>query len=434
MPFGANFPIDQLIAQVSSVTIEELSAPSGAKPRKLTLLGPALPFKGAEWGSQLVMKTTWYPGNAAEGTQQVLVPIEMPSSWEGVWRRTQMGKAPSRLIDETGEESAIVDPHVLRETIEDIHRKAALLRVTWAVGGKIVVGDPRNDTQRDQDVKIVREGRMKEFVTPVDMATDIRWRWTFEWKSRGASQGRVANVSGNDDMTAAANALESSVLETMNALNAKMLQSNLNVLKSATAITLGQLESLANLPNALATQYTRKLQAAMSDIRHVADIARTFATAPISAYNTVLDFARNTQLIANSFVDTWGHMPAELMSTKTKLRDMQRANKYIAQVAESAQKNATAAFELAEAIKRTRATSQNRGAVAASQLPKVGDVIAVHVCKEGDTPVKLAQLYYKNPDQGVAILRANKMPWYTPKFRPGQIIVITVLDTRKLSV
>ncbi len=109
----------------SSLTIEETaSAGAGFQPRKITLLGPALPFMGAEWGFENNVQTTWYPGNAIEATQQNLGPREMPSNWEGEWKRTLMGRLPTRYVDESGQEHKIVSPHVLREVFEDVARAA----------------------------------------------------------------------------------------------------------------------------------------------------------------------------------------------------------------------------------------------------------------------------------------------------------------------
>ena len=102
MPFGV-IPLDQLFNYGSSLTIEELG-PAGPdfQPRKIVLIGPALPFQGAEWGFENQIVTTWYPGNGQEATQQNLGPREMPSAWEGEWKRTLMGKSPSIFIDEGG--------------------------------------------------------------------------------------------------------------------------------------------------------------------------------------------------------------------------------------------------------------------------------------------------------------------------------------------
>lgn len=434
MPTRPDRPLDPTINVVSSLTIEELTGRTGMKPRKLVLLGPALPFKGAEWGSQLVMKTTWYPGNPADATQQVLVPADLPSAWEGVWRRTTMNRAPSTYVDETGEQSFIVEPHILREVLEDIHRRAALLRVTWAVTGAVMVGDPRSGTQRATDVKIVRVGRIQSFATPIDMHTDIRWRATFEWKGRGAEAAKVANVNGTSDANAAANALEASVLASSNAAQSRIIQSNFNVRKSANTLTLGQLESIANLPKKAIENLTRQLTSAMNDIRRAGNVIRTAAVAPVTAYNTMIDFARNTTAIANQFIDDMGRVPPELMSNKAKVRDLMRAANYTAGMVDAARVNADKAFDLVQAVKRSKIAGANRTAIPTADNAREGDILAVHVCKAGDTPTKLSQLYFKNPDQGAAILRANRMPWHTPSFQPGQIIVITKLDNRPVGI
>ena len=114
----------------SEIAIEELTATEvGLLPRKLVLRGPSLPFMGAEWATEQNVKTTFYTGNR-EGTQQVLGPREVPSTWQGEWRRTMLGHDPAAYFDEFGANNAIVSPHILREIVDSILIGGAKLRVT----------------------------------------------------------------------------------------------------------------------------------------------------------------------------------------------------------------------------------------------------------------------------------------------------------------
>ena len=112
----------------SILTIEELDSNGAAQLRVVTLVGPSLPFMGASWEGENELVTTWYPGNPDEGTQQNLGPKEMPSAWQGDWRRTMMGSCPTPCTDQQGNVTSVVDPSILRDTLESIFRAGRRLR------------------------------------------------------------------------------------------------------------------------------------------------------------------------------------------------------------------------------------------------------------------------------------------------------------------
>lgn len=423
---------DQNPSTKATLTIEELTGKAGKTPRSVVLTGGGLPFAGASWESELAMKTTWYPGNAAEATQQVLGPMDMPSQWEGVWRRTQLGATPAIYVDDTGESSPIVDPHILREVIEDIHRLGAKLRVTFTVAGTMIAGDPSKGLQRAVNVRIVRVGRIKQFGTPIDKHTDIHWKATFEWSGRGAEQSRVANVDGNADAAAAANAIDSALQGAIDeAYNNVWQNKNANVRSSATTLTLGQLESIANAPRAIVESFARQLTVAANDFRRVADLGSKIVSTPADIANIAVDFARNTLYIVNGFTAQSGRMGMEQMSSKQNVADQLRAWNYAQRMSDVALIQAGAAIDLVNSVKKTRFASSLAGSLSpresSNTAPK--DIIAVHVCHVGDTPQSLSSRYYGNPDRGVAILRANRLPWHLVAFDPGRPIIIPVLGS-----
>ena len=432
MPFGL-VPVEQLTPYGSSVTIEELGpAGPGFTARRVVLLGPSLPFQGAEWASEQNVITTWYPGNAIEATQQVLGPKELPVTWEGVWRRTLMGKVPSVYRDETGEEHQIVSPHVLREGLEEIHRGGIRLRVTWSARGNTIVGRRADGTVRPENVTIVREGRIKVLRTPIERHTDIRWSMEFDWAGRGGRQDKATNVRADDqDAATAAQALETSVNVTIAATTTKVFQVDSLVRKSASRFTLGQLETLANAPTQLATNLTRQLQRNVNTFKRIGDVAKKLRSQPFAVANAVVDFARNTTAIANNFLNDMGRRPPEQISLKTKVSSLLRSVNTFNRFSNGVALNARRGYELDNTIRKILVSGANRGAltVRASSSTRAGDIIAVHICKFGDTPQRVSQRYYGNADQGTAVLRANRMPWFTPVFRPGQILIIPVLGT-----
>lgn len=414
----------------SSLTIEETAAVAGDKPRRLILVGPALPFMGAEWGFENRVVTEWYPGNAIEATQQTLGPTEMPSSWEGEWRRTMLGRAPSIYFDETGQQNRLVSPHVLRQVFEDIARTGVRLRVTWAVAGVVGVGSSFSGNFQDVDVQIIREGLVKSFKTPIDRHTDMKWSVQFEWASRGDRQDRVASVRRDQDFAVAADGVEQAVNATAELANAKVRSVTPQNRKSASHFTLGQLEAIANAPLAAVNASLRSLQQNVSSFKRLGDIARQVRGEPFAIANSALAFAQNTVSVAHAFSDAFTRTPVEKLSTKTRASSLARAARYFGAYDESVRTVARRAQELAARARQLRAAQNERGgavSVSSSSSTRAGDVVAVHVCRQGDTPQQLSVRYYGSPDHGPDILRANRLPTYTPTLRPGQILVIPAL-------
>ena len=425
-------PIDQLTNFGSSVTIEELDKPSAkSKPRKVILLGPGLPFQGAEWGFENQILTTWYPGNGTEATQQNLGPRELPSNWEGEWKRTLMGKSPCLYVDENGAQQVIVSPYLLRDILEDIARAGLRLRVTWNVSGNTVIGNPNDKNKRSDRYQIVREGRIKSCKTPITRHTDITWNIEYHWMSRGGRIDRIASVREDEDYKKISAALEAAVNVSVEKANSKVVSSKATIRKSANNFTLGQLESFVG-GIASVTDYTRKLQVAIGDVTRFGNLVGTLKSIPSGVATTMVDFARNTSSVSNAFLDGLGREPAEVQTSKTGVSDILRSAKFYAEQHIAAEMVARRGYELDRAVRNALVAGASRGeiSVRASSSTRAGDIIAVHITKSGDTPQKVSGLYYSNPDQGAVILRSNRMPLYTPYFRPGSILIIPALTNR----
>ena len=423
----------------SSITIEELTpAGDGWSLRKVVLVGAALPFFGAEWGFENNLKTTWYPGNP-EGSQQNLGPREMPSSWEGEWNRTRMVSAPSAYIDEQGQQWQVVSPMVLRDALEAMGRDGQRLRVTWAVRGTFAgprkTGSNGLEYDGDEhvlDVKLVREGRMKTLRTPIDRATDMRWTMAFEWVSRGPAGARIANARPDDaDATTAADALTASLNLLQEQIDARLKTVDPTALKSASVFTLGQLESLAGTPSKLVTGLSRSVQQQVSRLKQVGDIAVKLRAQPFAIAGSVLDLAANTVAIANSFTHTMSRQPAEQRALKPKVATLLRSYNYFNHTELAAADCAQKAEALDAQFRRSVVNGFGQGQLTgrdARQL-RAGDILAVHICKAGDTPDTVSQKYYGDNHHAVDVLRGNRLPWHTPTFRQGQILVIFALGT-----
>jgi hypothetical protein len=418
---------EQLVTYSSTVTIEELTGRSGGQPRKVVLKGPSLPFKGAEWGFENNLVTTWYPGNAIEGTQQNLGPRELPSTWEGEWKRTLMGKTPTSYYDESGDLQFVISPHVLREVLEDMGRGGAKLRVTWAAGGEEGVGALADRVSRHTDVKIVREGRIKSFKTPIDRHTDIRWTIEFNWVSRGQKQDKTALARDDQDASTIANSIESAIKAFQFFTDlAKLKAINERIPRSAKVLTLGQLESLAGLPTTIVNNALRKLTEQENNFKRVADIALKATSQGSQVLNAVGNFARNSRAIGHQTEDSLNRIPVELQSTKDSVDAILNGNSFFDNLKNSARTVAKAANDVTQKVSQQSVALalQGKATVRESSTTKAGQITSVHLAKTGDTPQSVSSKYFKTPDRAADILMANKMPLHTPAFRPGQVVVI----------
>jgi len=427
--YGLPVPPDQATNFGSTMTIEELAATSpGGKPRKLILIGPSLPFQGAEWGGDTRLVTTWYPGNP-EASQQNLGPTELPSEWTGEWNRTRMGRAPTIYYDETGTPGAIIDPSELWTVLDDIRIAGARLRVTWAIRGKSIIGTSVAGKEKDEQFQVVREGRLKTLRAQVTRHTDIKWSGSFEWVSRGQKQQKVANVRRDDDLALATSAVEQSINALEFYQNNAIVSFKNSIRKSASTLSLGQLEAMANAPLLAVNRALAKLRYNVNQFKRVTNIAKKIVTTPFSIANSVIDFARNTMAVANQFITELGRLPAELQTNKQKVSDVTRAAKYFGQISTSMMQTSRRSAELERRLRFVLVAGANRGqlSVRESSTTRQGDIIAIHICKAGDTPQRVSMKYFGTPDQSDAILRSNRLPLYTPTLRPGVPIIIPAL-------
>lgn len=419
----------------SQLIIEELVATTpGGQPRVLILAGPALPLKGgAKWGGDTRLITKWYPGNGTEATQQNLGPTETPSDMSGEWNRTRMGRAPSTYRDETGTQRSVIEPMDLYEILDSIRRDGARLRVTWATQGSRLVGTSSDGSVQSVDRKIVREGRIKTLEITPDTEVDLRWNMNFEWVGRGATQDKAASVRRDDDLVQATSAVQQSIAALDFFVATKMVSLRPDKRLSASTLTLGQFEKLAEAPKKLVDDATRKLRYNLNQFKRVAEVAKKLAYSPVSMANSAVDFARNTTAIANQYVTSFSRAPVEVLSFRSKVSDLARAAKHFGQVADQMTVAARRAAELEQKLRDARVSGGNRGQITVkeSATTRAGDLIAIHVCKAGDTPTRLSSKYYQSPDHAADILRANRLPLHTPSFAPGKVVIIPALSSGK---
>lgn len=410
----------------SALLVEELDAPAGKQPRTVTLQGPGLPFQGANWGFTNTLPTKWYPGNGDEATQQVLGPQEMPSSWQGEWCRTMMGLAPSLATDENGLRITVVDPDMLFTLLEGIFRGGARLRVTWS---------QTSDNPSSRGKKI-REGRCASFNGKYTRFQDVAWEASFTWQSRGARvQTVTATRDGSADAASAALSLAMTDLASQIAA-APFIASNAAIYKSASTITLGQLEAIANTPARIANRLQQSILQLQHKLQSVVAIAQTLASQPQQVVGAAVNTARNAVAVANQFVDQQGQTPPETLTTKSNVHDLLRSFRYFGQTSDAARASANAAQQLAAQLQARAPTPAGAGTLnPQSASSQNGDMLAVYVTKDGDTPARLSARFYGGAmDHGVDILQANRLPWYQPTFPTGKVLFIPRLKAQQRTV
>lgn len=391
----------------STLVVQEL-LDDGAQGRSVELRGSGLPFRPASWKASQRVVTTWYPGNP-EGAQQVLGPQEMPSEWEGMWRRTLLGRTPAMLVD-GGSSQPIVFPSTLRELFDDIRIRGRRLRVVWS----------STDGAGTQIAPIVREGRLAEFESPVDRQDDIAWRMRFDWAGRGGAQQRVVATRGGGLASAVTGVQAASDAATAAAVQAQLVARKASVPLGPTRFSLGQLEQLVDAPNKLLTGYTRSLTQLTSQLNQVAGIALKARALPAQLANTAIAFARNSVALANQFHDALARRPAELNALSTQLADLTRSTTYFWQATDAAHQVAAASARLRKSV-----TSSSLRAGTQSTTT----TLKVHVVKQGETLSSIAVFYYGNPDEAWQIARANRLPWTTTNKFPRRTLIIPVLSS-----
>lgn len=408
----------------SSMLIEELTPLPGLQRRTVTLQGPGLPFQGAKWGGENALVTEWYSGNGDEATQQDLGPSEAPSAWQGEWNRTRMGKAPSLATGANGERLTVVDPETLAEFLEDMLRAGGRLRVTWSQASSV----PSSRGKK------VREGRAKSWEFGYVRIQDIAWSVTWEWQSRGQRVQTVSSVrNGALDASAAKMNLAAADLASQIAA-APFIQSNSAIYKSSTQFTLGQLEAIAKGPTNLATQLQRKVLQVEGQMQQVVAIAATLENTPQALAGAAINTALNAVAVANQFVDELGQVPVEAMQTagKGSVHDLLRSYRYFGQTSDATYAAALAAQQVVRQMQQRAPAPPGGGTISPQQAAsQAGDMLAVYVTKDGDTPARLSMRFYGNMDHGVDILQANRLPWHQPTFPKGKPLFIPKLKTQQ---
>lgn len=387
---------------MSTIVIEELEG----RRRTLTLVGPALPLRGATWGGEMRLVTAFPPGRGGEATQQVLGNAEAPSEWEGTWNTTRMVSAPS-LLRTSGQDQQITRAFTLMGVFEDIARSGALLRVTWAT----------------EDTKISREGRIGPYKFPVDRKDDIRWNASFIWTSRGSGNDVSPAAQAGEDVEAAVRAMNGTLADLQSAIVGAPVQSvDPNVPSGPSFMTLGQLEQIASAPKTFVEQVSNTAAALRTNITRTVGVIETARNQPAEVAQVAGTAARETQAEMLLVQQRLGRVPPEILTDAgTPLSGMARSAAYFAMIGT---KNdlviRQALVAEAAARKRVRAGEAIRGVDQA----RAQDVLGTVYARAGDTFAKLAVRFYGTADLAAALARANGLPGYQVAPAVGSRVVV----------
>ena len=388
------------MAESSVIRIEELTG----KKRSVELHGSGLPHRPAEWSGKQNVKTTWYPGNT-RGSQQVLGPQETASHWTGKWSLTKLLRSPCILSDNTHPNAKATNPSDIKDFCEDIFRSGSLLRVSW------LSEDPNNDYQS----KIVREGRCSDWKWQYDTALDLAWDITFDWVGRNQAQAvtatRADNSSNTDQVMAAINAYLAHV-------NGSPFSSFLN------SFSIGQIKALLNAPLQAIQTFTRAVQNIASTFSDIASIGAQIGNMPFAMANTFVDTARNLVAMTNNSIDQLSRTPPDLLAMKRGVSDLTQAATFIGKTIDSQRAIAQTARDLEEKVRNQ--LSRNPGGPKSSVADTSGNktTMGVYVTRLGDTAIGISLKFYGNPDQAIAILKANHLPWSLVVLPPGKTLII----------
>lgn len=402
------------MAGSSSLTITELGSAPGDKPRKVVLIGSGLPYMGAEWGGQLSLSTTWYPGNDKEATQQVLGPQVLPTTWSGGWHRTMLGKTPALCTTSDGFTPRVSAPTDLVNVLEGMFRAGRRLQVVWAT---------EQEGSAALSQQITRVGRAKTWRWRYRTEHDVEWEISWEWLARNLTTPRVLSTRPK-------------TITQMGAEYEAKLQALVDAAAAAQAakfaphpITLGQLEAFANTPALLAERANRSVLQLQHELGQITSIASTLASQPQAIANTAINHARNARSQAKSVYRSFSASGVETLSKKGDAASVLHAHKTFGDIQEKSLDMQRAAMDFEVGVRQSvaKAGAPLSGQTAMTTAPPPGSILAAVVCKQGDTPKSLSMRYFGSPDHDVDILKANRMAWYLATFTPGQIVVIPVL-------
>lgn len=368
--------------QTNVLTITEMEG----KKRVITLSAASMPRRGTAWSMEQRVVSRW-PAGASEATQQLLGPKQLPTQMTGIWRRTWLGRSPVLVVEE-GREIRIVYPRTVRDLFFDVLVQGALLQVTWK--------------------SITRMGRLKMFTAPHDREDDIDWDATFEWINSGRlfpyrlvttrDQGVKAEVEGLLLVSKAISGLEATDI----AVDARTPRP-----PETPTLTVGQVSALIDAPKNLLNGVGRNLREYANKLKSVADLATQFKNMPAEINSTIYSTAENIVATCNQFHDEFTRAPAEQTTADRRAASLVQTASYYSTGTKQTEYMAQVAKDLAIKAQKRR----SGGSVLNSGYATAGDILALHIVKQGDTLAGISTRYYGTPDHAIDIAKVNKLTY-----------------------
>lgn len=375
---------------MSTIVIEELEG----QRRTLTLVGPALPLRGASWGGEQRLVTTFPPGRGGEATQQVLGAVEEPSEWEGVWNTTRMVAAPS-LLRFAGQETQITRAFTLMTTFEDVIRSGSLLRVTWATENR----------------KIQREGRIGTYKFPVDREDDIRWNASFVWTSRGSGNEVSPVAQAEESVEASLRAVNQTLADIQSAIVGQpAISTDTSIPGSSSFITLGQLEQIAGAPRAFADFIGDSVAALRTNVSRTVGIIEKARSQPAQVAEVAATTARQTQSEMLVIQQRLGRTPVEVaVEPNTPVSGVARTAAYFESIGLKTDATIQQTIKTQSAAQKTMRAGDARRP---EDQANAANVQQTGFARKGDTFAGLALRYYGTADMASILARVNGLPEY----------------------
>lgn len=408
----------------SELVIRELAG----ERREVRLLGPGLPKQGAAaWGGSMRAKTTWYPGNAANGTQQVMGPTEKQTVLSGEWNSTRLSRTPCLYAPTPGQSVQVAQADALREILEAMFRAGALLDVLW-INAEAATFGARS---------IHRTGRAVDWNFTYVRMDDLDWTVTFEWTGRGADQQKVVafrNDPSNSTNVAKLEALGVVVDEA--ALKTKIQLSRRTVPNSATKFTLEQLGQLLDAPSRLMRDFSQSMNRVSNRFATLGGLINRTKGLPRELTGQLLDATTTAIQAAQTFYDAISRKPPEALEGQQSLASLTRAASYFKGGIDAANVVQAQAYPISAEIRAQidlrRATGVNgiampTGANAAATLNGTARQVQTHVVKQGETFLSISVAYYGTVDGALGIAFCNGL---SPKSIPavGRVLLIPPMN------
>ena len=409
---------------------------SSGEKRALYLKGAALPKQGAaNWGGKQRVVTTWYPGNAAQASQQILGPVESQTRWSGEWNTNRIIRTPALLSSEAAGALDIFSADDIRTVVEDMLRSGSLLEVMWGYDPERVGIKSGVALKSYNPVRIVRHGRAAEWDFQYSTGDDIVWSITWDWQSRGAEQQQVAEF--RDGGSSTKNALNAMLATTEFAGDISqdniVFSQNRTVPLGANAFSLGQLLAIADGVKRQMRLYSQVMNQLSSRITDIAAIVNTVKSMPIEAVNHALDVANNMVASSNRLYDSVTRTPPELYDAQKKLASLTRAFSFAKTGTDASSQTAATGADsvgtLSAQIQAQQASGEqgNAQAVGVKPLRAVGGTTTqaqVHIARRGETLISISVLYYGTPEGSADIAYANGLSLRTATLPIGRVIII----------